>query len=322
MVGKQVTTSVEERVWINWKPHRLRFGFQGLPSLHLYLYYIFFHLGCLSLHLPAWHLCKMQEWVAGAFQEFGHHVAFSEPGLERRLQPVQSGTSLTSSGWSNYSVITSRPIYRGSQTKAFHCSPIFLVWRLGFFIPCSAGCILCLPKTQLYNSNLRTLQEGEIPRCCFSISSFSDRDRLIPHCCCQRGSDPTEGRKKMSCSGPSTPPPGFSPDIWERRFWLSRSLCNQLSGTCSRSSQRTGTILQPAPGTGCSEHQVPGGEHLPGHSTAAFPLLAGPRWLAENGPNAGKQSESASALHKCSMEDRCRNTSQEPVAAQNPMHGI
>lgn len=85
-----------------------------------------------------------------------HHIAFAEPGLEHRLQPTQSGTSLTSLGWSNYSVITSGPIYRGSQTKAFLCSPIFLVPQLDFFIPCSVGCILCLPKTHLYNSSLHT----------------------------------------------------------------------------------------------------------------------------------------------------------------------
>lgn len=214
-MGKQVTSSVEERLWINWKPHRLRFGFQGLPSPRLYLYYAFFHSGCLSLLPPAWRLCKTQEWVASAFQEFHYHIAFPKPGLERWLQPNRSDTSLASSGQSNYSVITSRPIYRGSQTKAFHCSPIFLVPRPGFFIPCSAGCILCLPKTHLYNSSLHTLQEGKIPHCWFSISSFSDRDRLIPHYCCQRASYPTERRKRGSCSAPPTALPGSSPHTWE-----------------------------------------------------------------------------------------------------------
>lgn len=60
------------------------------------------------------------------------------------------------------------------------------------------------PPLQLQLTHM--LQEGEIMHCCLFISSCLDRERLAPHCCCQRSSYTAERRKGGSCSEPSTAP--------------------------------------------------------------------------------------------------------------------
>lgn len=266
-----------------------------------------------------WLLCHTWEWVACALQESDHHIAFPKPSLEHKLQPTPSATSLTSSGQSNDSEITIRSIYRGSQTKTFHCSPIFLVptgllkslfiWV--YFVPTK--------DTPLQLSFTHITRRWNTPLLFVHIQLL--KDRLILRCCCRRGSYPTEGRKKGCCSGPSTALPRSSPHTQERTFQLSKTLYNQFSWACSRSSHHIATSLLKAWGTlPCTSSQEVNAPSS--HKITSFRLLTESCWLAENGPNAGRQSENASALPKCSMEHGCANMSQEPAAARSPVHGI
>lgn len=211
----------------------------SLSVLHFFVQFV-------CLLLPAWPLCHTWEWVACALQESDHHAAFPKPCLEHRLQPTQSATSLTSSGQSNDSEITIRPFYRGNQTKVFHCSPIFLVptglfnslFIRVYFVPTKD------PPLQLSFTHIT--RRWNTPLMFFHIQLL--KDRLTLHCCCRRGSYPTEGRKKGCCSGPSTALPGSSPHTQERTFQLSKPLYNRLSWACSRSSNQIGTSPLKAPG--------------------------------------------------------------------------
>lgn len=189
------------------------------------------------------------------------------------FNPAKVTPFFTSLGQSNCSVITSRPFYRGSQTKTFHCSPILLVPRLGFFIPCSAGCILCLPKT---HSSLHTCyKRARYCTASFPYPASQTEIRLIPHCCCQRGSYPTERKEEGAALGPPhlllAPHPtagkghSSSPDLSTLSSpGHAAGLATREEAACSHFRHR---VLRP-PG---HRRWAP-----PRHSTAAFPLLFGP----------------------------------------------
>lgn len=123
-----------------------------------------------------------------------------------QIQPNQSDTSLASSGQSS----AEDPSIEAAKPRYFTLLPYSLfgnlVPRLGFFIPYSVSvfCAYQRPTFTTPASHRLELQVGELLHCCFSTSSFSNRVRLIPHSCCQRGSYLTEERKRGSCSGPST----------------------------------------------------------------------------------------------------------------------
>lgn len=170
---------------------------------------------------PLWDVSASLQRISGALVD--PHVAFLAPGLEHRPQPVQSGPSLTSLRWCNYLAMTSRPVCRGSWRDVFHCFPIVLIAGPDCFIPCPAGCILCLSKSCVYSSGLQ--------------------GREILHCC-KKGSYSGDGRKKGSCCRLPMAP-----------FHHSRSFSNRLSQIRSRlghhrgcsEHQEVNTLLATAP---------------------------------------------------------------------------
>lgn len=92
---------------------------------------------CSCLHCAS---ARHKSWLPSTLQEFDHPIAFPELRLGCRLELKQSGTSLTSLRLSNYSVITSRPNYRGSETKAFYCFPLYQNRGFSFIVELDVFC--------------------------------------------------------------------------------------------------------------------------------------------------------------------------------------
>lgn len=163
-----------------------------------------------------------------------------------------------------------RPIYRGSQTKILHFPPIFLVWKscakTELFHSLFSEYILCLPKTHLHRSHWPQagVTSGWITALMFSHIQLL-RIRLIPHCCCQRGSYLTEERKRGSCS--RLVMDSLAPHPTPGKAHSSFPYLSAIRSPCHLVQPPDWNESETVSGAGCSEHQVPAGERFPEHST-------------------------------------------------------